>query len=145
MIRLRANLVHFPRVFVKFYAQAGGHTLSLFHQRMQEVTQITKIFFLGKMKTVRQFGERGNRIDRGMKISFDHCAGRASSSATAFRPEEVMSSAASFTSAKGVLVGSNGPIHVAVSSSYCTCVSVWRVPLMNVVPRITKASVKCGK
>ena len=30
-------------------------------------------------------------------------------------------------------VGSKGPIQVGVSSSYCTCVSLWRVPLMKVV------------
>src|SRR6267143_6093623 len=40
MVRLRANFVHLPWVFIKSYAQAGCHTLSLFHESMQEVTQI---------------------------------------------------------------------------------------------------------
>ena len=38
--------------------------------------------------------------------------------ATAFSPEAQIRSAASCTIAKGVCVGSNGPIHVVVSSSY---------------------------
>src|SRR6266850_7023997 len=54
MICLRANFVHLPWVFIKFYAQARCHTLSLFHESMQEVTEIAKIFFFRKMKTVRQ-------------------------------------------------------------------------------------------
>src|SRR2546429_1419910 len=46
--------------------------ISLFHERMQEVTQIAKIFFLRKMKTVRQLGERSNRID----AQFSFCGGK---------------------------------------------------------------------
>src|SRR5581483_10586589 len=88
-------------------------------------------------------GECGNPVSaetpftEELKISFDHCAGRASCNASALSPPAAIRSAASFTIAYGVSLGSNGPIQVAVSSSYCTCVSLWRVPLMNVVPRIT--------
>src|SRR5712692_7096927 len=68
-----------------------------------------------------------------LKISLDHWAGRASSSATALRPEATIMSAASFTTENGVAVGSNGPIHVAVSSSYCTRVSECRVPRQDLL------------
>ena len=65
-----------------------------------------------------------------LKISFDHCAGRRSSNASAFSPDATISSATACASA-GV-VPRAGPIQVAVSSTYSTCVSSCRVPLMNV-------------
>jgi len=65
MIRLPQLWFISHEIFVKFYAEASCHTLSLFNESMQEVTKITEVFFLGKMKTMWQFGERGNGIDRG--------------------------------------------------------------------------------
>ena len=65
-----------------------------------------------------------------LKISFDHCAGRRSSNACAFSPDD-STSAATVRASAGV-VPRDGPTHVAVSSTYSTCVSEWRVPLMNV-------------
>ena len=65
-----------------------------------------------------------------LKMSFDHWAGRRSGNASAFRPAERMSSATASASAS--VVPRYGPIHVAVSSTYWTWSSAWRVPLMNV-------------
>ena len=63
-------------------------------------------------------------------MSFDHCAGRRSGSASAFRPEATIVSAISCTRSNGV--SSYGPSQVSVSRMYSTCVSECRVPLMNV-------------
>src|SRR5271168_97407 len=63
MIRLRANFVHRPRVIVKFYAEPRRHLLPFFDQRVQEVSKVAEVLFFGEMKTVRQFGERGDGID----------------------------------------------------------------------------------
>ena len=65
-------------------------------------------------------------------MSFDHCAGRRSGSASAFRPDSTIVSAISRTRSNGV--SSYGPSHVSVSRMYSTCVSEWRVPLMKVTP-----------
>ncbi len=65
-----------------------------------------------------------------LKISFDHCAGRRSANAAAFRPDETIRSATARASAS--VVPRFGPIHVSVSSTYSTCASPCRVPLMNV-------------
>src|SRR5271169_5823921 len=53
-----------------------------------------------------------------LKISFDHCAGLASASASALSPDATIKSAKSSTTSKGAPVGSNGPTQVGVSSSY---------------------------
>ena len=65
-----------------------------------------------------------------LKISFDHCAGRRSSNASAFSPAERINSATD--SASAGVVSRYGPIQVAVSSTYSTCESSCRVPLMKV-------------
>ena len=70
------------------------------------------------------------RLTVALKISFDHCAGRRSSNASAFRPER--DDQIGDGSRSSGVVSRYGPIQVAVSRMYSTCVSPWRVPLMNV-------------
>ena len=65
-----------------------------------------------------------------LKMSFDHCAGRRSRSASTFSPAARIRAAASSTLSYGV--SSYGPSHVSVSRMYSTCVSSCRVPLMKV-------------
>ena len=71
-------------------------------------------------------------LTAALKMSFDHCAGRRSGSASAFSPDATIVSAMSCTTANGV--SSYGPSQVSVSRMYSTCVSEWRVPLMKVTP-----------
>ena len=70
-----------------------------------------------------------------LKISFDHCAGRRSENASAFRPDDSMSRDTSSTSSSGV--SSYGPSQVGVSSTYSTSVSECRVPLMKVIAEMS--------
>ena len=64
-----------------------------------------------------------------LKISFDHCAGRRSGNARAWRPDSCSSRSIPCTVSKD---DRYGPIQVSVSSSYSMWLSVWRTPLMNV-------------
>ena len=66
-----------------------------------------------------------------LKISFDHWAGRRSGKARARSPDST-SSASISCACSNVVVPANGPSHVSVSSSYSTCASEWRTPLMKV-------------
>ncbi len=67
MIRLRANFVHFPGIFVKLDAQAGCYSLAFLNERVQQMAQIGELFFSSEMVAVRQFRQRGNGIDRGVE------------------------------------------------------------------------------
>ena len=67
-----------------------------------------------------------------LKISFDHWAGSRSGIGSASSPLDARSAASSCTLAYGVAVRAHGPIQVAVSSSYSTWQSEWRIPLMKV-------------
>ena len=65
--------------------------------------------------------ERAHRIGLALKINFVHCAPRASFSGIMFMPLRVMNPASSSTLDMGVLVGSNGPIHVSPLISKPIC------------------------
>ena len=121
MIGARADFVHLPGIFVQRDAESLGDVFAFVDQRVEQVAQVGE--FVLRARNARQCGSSvsaATELTEALKISFDHCAGLASSRATALRPEATIQSAAVFTSENGVLVGSNGPSQVAVSSSYCT-------------------------
>ena len=131
MAALRREHVHLPRILVELDAGRRGDRLALVDERVHEVAEVARLVEL------RRSGGRGGRpvsaataFTVALKISFDHCAGRRSSNASAFSPDDSISAA---TRARVVRRrAADGPIHVAVSRTYSTCVSPWRVPLMNV-------------
>lgn len=70
MVRLRADFVHLPRIFVELDAQAGSNLLAFINERVQQMAQIGEVFFCREMDAVRQLGQRGNGVDRSIKDEF---------------------------------------------------------------------------
>ena len=129
---LRREHVHLPRILAELDARSGRDGFALVHQVAERDAR-------GRpgASSAAKCGSCGSPVSAAtvltvaLKISFDHCAGRRSSNASAFSPEDDDQLGDARRRPRGV-VPRAGPIHVAVSSTYSTCVSAWRVPLMNV-------------
>ena len=79
-------------------------------------------------------------FEAALKISFVHCAPRASASAFVGMPLRVSASASRSTSAIVAGRSSNGPIQVSPAVSISTTPGATTWPAGNVVPRITRAT-----
>ena len=75
-----------------------------------------------------------------LKISFVHCAPRASASALVAIPPRVIASARRSTSSSDAGRPSNGPIQVSPPVSICTTPGAITRPAGKVVPRITRST-----
>ncbi len=73
-----------------------------------------------------------------LKMTFRHCAGRASATASVGIPARVQASARAAISSAPAGLGSNGPSVVSPLTSHCTTPGSTIFPAGNVVPRITR-------
>ena len=106
-----------PRIFVQLDARPG-RLLAFLDQLVQQVAEIAELHLRSRSPRVSlSVSAQTLFTDAFQRPRFDHCAGRASCSASAFSPEALISAANSSTISNGVFVGSNGPIQVAVFSS----------------------------
>ena len=95
---------------------AARDGLALVDQGADEVAEVGRRSTSAKCASCGSPVSAATVLTVALKISFDHCAGRRSSNASAFRPELAISSATARASS-GV-VPRAGPIHVAVSRTY---------------------------
>ena len=122
MIGLRADLVHLPRIFVELDAQPPPPRVSLLQSiRAADGRDRRTRFHAAKCGECGSSVSAETPLTEALKISFGPLRGtRILQRLRLSGRKRLIKSAASFTSANGVWRGSNGPIQVAVSSSYCT-------------------------
>ena len=77
-----------------------GNRLALVDERVDEVAEVGRRSSAAKWKSCGSPVSAATALTVALKISFDHCAGRRSSNASAFRPDETISSATSSREAR---------------------------------------------
>ena len=130
---LRREDVHLPRVVVQLDSRGCSDGLALVDEAVHEVAEVARLRLLREVEVVRKPGQRRRRVDRCVEDELRPLRRPEIRERLGLQPRRD-DRARRCPARRRTASPRTGPSHVSVSRMYSTCVSEWRVPLMNVTP-----------